>query len=75
MKDMNSIEGSETKKDKRDRAISLILESLYKPDDTLRGCAHNQKCYNELMEVREIVIEYVQKDLRRRGLHNQGPLT
>tara|TARA_A100001037_G_C15003955_1_gene568468 strand:- start:535 stop:762 length:228 start_codon:yes stop_codon:yes gene_type:complete len=75
MKDMNSIEGSETKSEKRDRAISLFLESLYKPDDVLRGCAHNQKCYDELMEVREIVIEYVQNDLRRRGLHNKGPLT
>ncbi len=75
MKDMNSIEGSETKKEKTDRAISLFLESLYKPDDALRGCAHNQKCYDELMEVREIVIEYVQKDLMRRGLHNKGPLT
>tara|TARA_B100000902_G_C27298831_1_gene911608 strand:- start:147 stop:374 length:228 start_codon:yes stop_codon:yes gene_type:complete len=75
MKDMNSIEGSETKKDKRDRAISLFLESVYKPDDSLRGCAHNQKCYHELMEIRDEVILYVTKDLRVRGLHNQGPMT
>jgi hypothetical protein len=25
----------------------------------LRQCAHNQKCYNELMEVREEVLEYL----------------
>ena len=35
-----------------------------KPDHALRGCAHNQKCYNELMAVREHVLEYV-KTLRR----------
>jgi len=32
----------------------------------LRGCAHNQKCFNELMEVREHVLEYL-KTLRKPG--------
>ena len=43
-----------------DRAKTLMLESLHKPDDRLRGCAHNQKCYYELLEIREQVIQMVQ---------------
>ena len=42
-----------------DRARTLLLESLYKPDTRLRGCAHNQECYDEMMELRDSVIEYV----------------
>ena len=72
--DMNSIGVKETCADKWDRARTLFLESLYKPDNELRACSHNQKCYNELMEIRETVIEYVTKDLRIRGFHNQGPM-
>ena len=51
---------SETKKDKWERGKTLFLESVYKPDDRLRGCAHNQKCFHELMEIREEVIKMVQ---------------
>ena len=50
---------SETKKDKWDRGKTLFLESVYKPDSKLRGCAHNQECYHELMEIRDQVIEIV----------------
>ena len=50
---------SETKSDKWERGKTLMLESLHKPDDRLRGCAHNQKCYHELMEIRDQVIEMV----------------
>ena len=64
MKDQNSVTEEETKFEKWDRGKSLFLESLFKPDNALRGCAHNQKCYNELMAVREHVLEYV-KTLRR----------
>ena len=42
-----------------DRARTLLLESLYKPDDHLRSCSHNQECYNELMSIRDQVIEMV----------------
>jgi hypothetical protein len=59
MHDQNSIDASETKEEKKERARCLFLESLYKADHDLRGCAHNQKCYNELLEIREDVIEYV----------------
>tara|TARA_B100000900_G_scaffold247490_2_gene210547 strand:- start:1352 stop:1549 length:198 start_codon:yes stop_codon:yes gene_type:complete len=42
-----------------DRGKSLLIESLYKPDSKLRGCAHNQDCFNELIAIRDEVIEYV----------------
>ena len=61
MKDQNSIE-NETKFEKWDRGKTLFLESVHKPDNQLRSCAHNQKCYNELMEIRDMVIDLV-KDI------------
>ena len=59
MKDQSPVD-SETKQEKWDRGKTLFLESLHKPDHELRGCSHNQKCYNELMEIRDQVIEMVQ---------------
>ena len=47
------------KKQKRNDALVLIIESVLQPDHKLRQCANNQKCYNELMEVREEVLEYL----------------
>ena len=64
MKDQNAITVKETKNEKWNRGLDLYIESVHKPDNALRACAHNQKCYNELMEVREHVLEYV-KTLRR----------
>ena len=52
---------SETKQDKWNRGRTLFLESVHKPDHELRGCAHNQKCFHELMEIREQVIKIVQE--------------
>ena len=46
---------------KRRDALTIFIESVHKPDHRLRGCAHNQKCYNELMEWREEVLEYLYK--------------
>jgi len=48
-----------TELEKWDRARTLMLESLYKPDSKLRGCAYNQECKDELMEIRDEVIEIV----------------
>ena len=45
--------------EKWDCARTLLLESLYKPDTKLRGCAYNQECYDEMMELRNSIIEYV----------------
>lgn len=43
--------------DKEKAALNLMIESVLKPDTKLRGCAHNQECYNELMEWREKILE------------------
>ena len=58
MKDQASV-GEETPAIKYDRALSLFTESVLKPDHDLRGCAHNQGCYEQLMEIREHVLEYL----------------
>ena len=58
MKDQASV-GEESSAIKYDRALSLFTESEMKPDHDLRGCAHNQGCYDELMEIREHVLEYL----------------
>tara|TARA_R100001082_G_scaffold87907_1_gene54334 strand:+ start:809 stop:1006 length:198 start_codon:yes stop_codon:yes gene_type:complete len=65
MKDQNTIEDTEDYNQKWNRGLDLYIESVHKPDNTLRACAHNQKCFNELMEVREHVLEYL-KTIRRR---------
>ncbi len=44
-----------------DRGRTLLLESLYKPDDKLRGCAYNQGCKDELLAIKEQVIEMVRE--------------
>ena len=49
----------ETELERWDRGRTLLLESLYKPDSKLRGCAYNQNCYDEMMEIRDQVIELV----------------
>ena len=47
------------KTEKRNRALGLFVESVLKPDHELRQCAHNQKCYNELLEWRQEVLDYL----------------
>ena len=44
---------------KRRDALTIFIESVHKADHRLRGCAHNQECYNELMEWRDEVLEYL----------------
>ena len=44
---------------KRRDALTIFIESVHKADHRLRGCAHNQQCYNELMEWREEVLDYL----------------
>ena len=64
MHDQNSIDKNETPSEKYQRALDLFTESVLKPDHDLRSCSHNQGCYNELMEIREHVLEYL-KTLRK----------
>ena len=59
MHDQNSIDKNETPAQKYERALDLFTESVLKPDHDLRGCAHNQNCYDELMEIREHVLKYL----------------
>ena len=64
MKDQNAILDNESPDQKWNRGLDLYIESVHKPDNQLRSCAHNQKCYNELMAVREHVLEYL-KTIRK----------
>ena len=59
MHDQGSIRKDESPSVKYQRALDLFTESVMKPDHTLRGCAHNQGCYDDLMEIREHVLEYL----------------
>ena len=63
MKDQNSIDDYDSKKEKWNRGLDIFIESVIKPDSSLRECAHNQKCYHELMDVREEVLKHL-KTLR-----------
>jgi len=70
MRDQGSV-GSESSEIKYDRALSLFEESVLAPDHKLRGCAHNQGCYDELMEIREHVLEYLRT--LREVTHHTNP--
>jgi len=48
MKDQNNIEDEESKQDKWNRGLDIFIESVHKPDASLRECARNQKCKNVL---------------------------
>ena len=61
MKDQNSIDVHENADEKYNRALDLFIESVHKPDSALRGCAHNQHCYDDMMMLRDQLIDYVQK--------------
>ena len=57
MNDQYTINDGESKQDKWNRGLDLFVESVLKPDPALRQCAHNLKCYHELMDVRSDVLE------------------
>ena len=57
MRDQNTIEDNESKQEKWNRGLDLFIESVLKPDPSLRQCAHNQKCYHELMDVRQDILQ------------------
>ena len=63
MKDQNSIYEYDSKQEKWNRGLDIFIESVIKPDASLRQCAHNQKCYHELLEVRSEVLKHL-KTLR-----------
>ena len=59
MKDQNNIDDNESKRDKWNRGLDIFIESVIKQDSALRQCAHNQRCYHELMDVRQDVLNYL----------------
>jgi len=63
--------GKETPEIKYDRALTLFQESVMEPNHQLRGCAHNQGCYDELMEIRQHVLDYL-KTLREVTHHTHA---
>ena len=71
MHDQNSIDKNETSSEKYQRALDLFTESVMKPDADLRGCAYNQGCYDDLMEIREHVLEYL-KTLKEITYHTNA---
>ena len=64
MKDQNSILDDESPDQKWNRGLDLYIESVQKPDHQLRSCAHNQKCFNELMAVRAEVLDHLKTMIR-----------
>ena len=59
MHDQGSVTKDESPSVKYQRALDLFTESVLKPVHNLRGCAYNQGCYEDLMEIREHVLEYL----------------
>ena len=57
MKDQKTLDEELTPYERWDRARSIFIESLMQPDNHLRSCAYNQQCYDELMEIRDDVID------------------
>lgn len=49
------------KREKWNRGLDLFIESVLKPDYDLRMQAHNQECLDELMQIRETVLEYLKE--------------
>ena len=59
MKDQYAIDDGESKQEKWNRGLDIFIESVIKPDPALRQCAHNQRCYHELMDIRSDMLEYL----------------
>lgn len=41
------------------QALDLFIESVMKPDNELRTIAANQYCYDDLMNIRQQVLDYL----------------
>ena len=61
MKDQKTLDEPINDLEKWDRARTLMLESLMKPDSALRNCAINQGCKDDLMLIRDDVINMVRE--------------
>ena len=70
MKDQRSVGYNESPTVKYQRALDLFTESVMKPDHDLRGCAYNLGCFNELMEIREHVLNYLSTSKSTQNFEN-----
>lgn len=59
MKDQNNIYDGESKQERWNRGLDLFVESVLKPDPSLRQCARNQHCYDELMDIRQSILDHM----------------
>ena len=57
MKDQKTLDHKLTPYERWDAAHAIFIESLMNPDNPLRSCAYNQQCYDDLMQIRDYVIE------------------
>ena len=51
----------DTSKNKYLDGLTLFTESVLKPDPKLRQCASAQHCYDELMQIRQEVLDYLKQ--------------
>ena len=47
-------------------ALDIFIESVIRPDEDLRSSARDQNCLDELMNIRQDVLEYLY-EIRRRN--------
>ena len=57
--DQYVIDDGESKQDKWNPGLDIFIESVIKPDPALRQCAHNQRCFHELMDVGEQGLQHL----------------
>jgi len=58
--------------DSQKDALNLMIESVIKPDSSLRGFAYNQWCYDELMEWRQKMLDLLYS-YEKDGISTQSP--
>ena len=58
MKDQKTLDQKLTPYERWDAAHAIFIEALMKPDNHLRSCAYNQQCYDDLMQIRDQVIDH-----------------
>ena len=58
MKDQKSLDEKLTPYERWDAAHAIFIEPLIKPDNHLRSCAYNQQCYDDLMQIRDQVVDH-----------------
>lgn len=50
----------ENKNESWNKALNLVIESMLYPDSRFREVAREDLCYDELLEIREQTVQYLQ---------------